>query len=135
MRGMKSLRFAAMLRPATALLVTGGFLAGCAARPGITGLPPSPNSRLYAYLIAHGMARGAVMTRQIGPDGLFRLVTLDKAAQQATVNALKLQSSAANREADKALSNLIADLPRRTSSGPPDAPPDASEQTQNNRLP
>ncbi|WP_244289209.1 hypothetical protein [Gluconobacter kanchanaburiensis] len=132
---MKSLRFTAMLRSATALLVAGGFLAGCAARPGITGVPPSPNSRLYAYLIAHGMARGAVMTRQIGPDGLFQLVTLDKAAQRATVNALTLQSSAANRDADKALSNLIADLHRKISSGPPDALPDASEQIQKNRLP
>ncbi|GBR35659.1 hypothetical protein AA3266_2203 [Gluconobacter kondonii NBRC 3266] len=97
----------------------------------MTGLPPSPNSRLYAYLIAHGMARGAVMTGQISPDGLTRLVTLDKAAQQATLNALKLQSSSANRQADQALSNLLADLPQKT----PLRMTHPSEQAQKNRLP
>ncbi|MBN3866498.1 hypothetical protein [Gluconobacter kondonii] len=121
----------AVWRSATALFVAGGFLAGCAAHPEMTGLPPSPNSRLYAYLIAHGMARGAVMTGQISPDGLTRLVTLDKAAQQATLNALKLQSSSANRQADQALSNLLADLPQKT----PLRMTHPSEQTQKNRLP
>lgn len=122
---------AAVWRSTAALLVAGSLLAGCVARPVMTGLPPSPNSRLYAYLIAHGMARGAVMTGQIGPEGLVRLVTLDKAAQQATVNALKLQSSSANRQADQALSNLLADLPQKT----PPLPRSPAEQTQKNRLP
>ncbi|OUI83590.1 hypothetical protein HK22_09135 [Gluconobacter sp. DsW_056] len=121
----------AVWRSATALLVAGGFLVGCAARPEMTGVPPSPNSRLYAYLIAHGMARGAVMTGQIGPEGLTRLVTLDKAAQQATLNALKLQSSSANRQADQALSSLLADLPQKT----PPITAHPAEQTQKNRLP
>lgn len=71
------------------------------------------------------------MTGQIGPEGLVQLVTLDKAAQQATVNALKLQSSSANREADQALSNLLADLPQKT----PAIPQNPAEQTQKNRLP
>ena len=71
------------------------------------------------------------MTRQIGPDGLTRLVTLDKAAQQATLNALKLQSSSANRQADQALSNLLADLPQKTPLRMAHPP----EQTQKNRLP
>gem|GEM_PF-7015690 len=71
------------------------------------------------------------MTRQIGPDGLTRLVTLDKAAQQATLNALKLQSSSANRQADQALSNLLADLPQK----PLPMTSHPSEQTQKNRLP
>ncbi|MFT8806958.1 hypothetical protein [Gluconobacter sp.] len=131
MSDMKASR-PAVWRPVLALLVAGGFLAGCVARPAMTGLPPSPNSRLYAYLIAHGMARGALMTGQIGPEGLTRLVTLDRAAQQATVNALKLQSSSANRQADQALSSLLADLPQKTPSAPPSNP---SEQTQKNRLP
>ncbi|WP_249208297.1 hypothetical protein [Gluconobacter albidus] len=121
----------AVWRSATALLVAGGFLAGCAARPEMTGVPPSPNSRLYAYLIAHGMARGAVMTGQIGPEGLTRLVTLDRAAQQATLNALKLQNSSANRQADQALSSLLADLPQKT----PPITAHPAEQTQKNRLP
>ena len=71
------------------------------------------------------------MTGQIGPEGLTRLVTLDKAAQQATLNALKLQSSSANRQADQALSNLLADLPQKT----PLRMTHPSEQTQKNRLP
>ena len=130
MRDTKASR-PAVWRSAVALLVAGGFLAGCVAHPAMTGLPPSPNSRLYAYLIAHGMARGAVMTGQIGPEGLSHLVALDRAAQQATVSALRLQSASANRQADQALSTLLADLPRKT----PPPPPDPSEQTQKNRLP
>lgn len=71
------------------------------------------------------------MTGQIGPEGLSQLVALDRAAQQATVNALKLQSSSANRQADQALSSLLADLPQKT----PPNPANPSEQTQKNRLP
>ncbi len=71
------------------------------------------------------------MTGQIGPEGLTRLVTLDKAAQQATLNALKLQNSSANRQADQALSSLLADLPQKN----PPITAHPAEQTQKNRLP
>lgn len=71
------------------------------------------------------------MTGQIGPEGLTRLVTLDKAAQQATLNALKLQSWSANRQADQALSSLLADLPQKT----PPITAHPAGQTQKNRHP
>ncbi|MBF0870738.1 hypothetical protein [Gluconobacter japonicus] len=86
-----------------------GLLAGCVARP-MEGVPPSPNARLYAYLMAHGMARGALMGGRITARNVPKLISLDHDAQKAVLNAMRSQTSAENRKADAAIAALLSSL-------------------------
>ncbi|GBR25364.1 hypothetical protein [Gluconobacter japonicus] len=93
-------------RMSTFVLMT-GLLAGCVARP-MEGVPPSPNARLYAYLMAHGMARGALMGGRITARNVPKLISLDHDAQKAVLNAMRSQTSAENRKADAAIAALLS---------------------------
>lgn len=95
-------------RMSTFVLMT-GLLAGCVARP-MEGVPPSPNARLYAYLMAHGMARGALMGGRITARNVPKLISLDHDAQKAVLNAMRSQTSAENRKADAAIAALLSSL-------------------------
>jgi len=92
-------------RMSTFVLMT-GLLAGCVARP-MEGVPPSPNARLYAYLVAHGMARGALIGGRITAQNVPKLISLDHDAQKAVLNAMHLQTSSENRKADAAIAALL----------------------------
>ncbi|KXV38596.1 hypothetical protein AD942_13550 [Gluconobacter japonicus] len=95
-------------RMSTFVLMT-GLLAGCVARP-MEGVPPSPNARLYAYLVAHGMARGALIGGRITARNVPKLISLDHDAQKAVLNAMRSQTSAENRKADAAIAALLSSL-------------------------
>lgn len=88
------------------LCLAGMLLGGCVMRPR-AGIPASPNARLYAYFIAHGMARGALMTGAVPPGDVFRLVALDRAARDAVLNAFRQNSPVGNKAADAALAALL----------------------------
>ncbi|GBD55751.1 hypothetical protein [Gluconobacter wancherniae] len=94
------------------ILVMGGFLSACAGTPPHHGVPPSPNARLYAYLVAHGMARGAVMSGQIKPQNIQQIAAVDLSAQKAVFTALERQTSRDNIKADTALTDFLDALPR-----------------------
>ncbi|EHH68446.1 hypothetical protein [Gluconobacter morbifer] len=118
-----------IFRKAVLLVLGGGLLSSCAIHPQIEGVAPSPNARLYSYLIVHGMARGAIMTRQITPENIRQLVALDRNAQIAAINAMRLQNRAGNRQADATLEDLLKDISQPPSHGV------ASTEAQKNRQP
>jgi len=95
-----------VIRRMSVLVLMAGLLAGCVARP-MEGVPPSPNARLYAYLVAHGMARGALMGGRITPQNVPKLISLDHDAQKAVLNAMRLQTTSENRKADAAIAALL----------------------------
>ncbi|MBS1067135.1 hypothetical protein [Gluconobacter cerinus] len=97
---------ATFTRKLTGFALVGSLLCGCVARP-FEGVPPSPNARLYAYLIAHGMARGALMRGKVTPQNVQKLISLDHDAQKAVLNATRLQTSSENRQADAAIAAFL----------------------------
>ncbi|OAG72618.1 hypothetical protein A0J51_02062 [Gluconobacter japonicus] len=95
-----------VIRRMSVIVLTTGLLAGCVARP-MEGVPPSPNARLYAYLVAHGMARGALMGGRITAQNVPKLISLDHDAQKAVLDAMRLQTTSENRKADAAIAALL----------------------------
>ncbi|QDH17891.1 hypothetical protein [Swingsia samuiensis] len=91
-----------------ALILIGSFLSGCITHPQRTeGVPPSPNARLYTFLIAHGMVRGALITGRISPQNIQNVIILDHGAEQTALQAAQKQTPSAVKKADLSVEKLL----------------------------
>ncbi|WP_010667745.1 hypothetical protein [Acetobacter aceti] len=84
-----------------------GALAACQASP-VVSTKPTPHTLVYSYMMAHGMARGAVMSGGITPRRLTEIIVLDHEALLAVAREESLPSDSNMRAANKAIEQLIA---------------------------
>lgn len=54
-------------------------LTACTSAP-VVSTKPTPHTLIYTYLMAHGMARAAVMSGAVQPEALPQLLVADQAA-------------------------------------------------------
>ncbi|WP_156480450.1 hypothetical protein [Acetobacter tropicalis] len=60
-------------------------------------ITPTPTTLIYSYIIAHGMARGRVMSGDLAPQDVIRLAQADQMALLSVLMAEKEPS----RESEK----------------------------------
>lgn len=84
-----------------------GALAACQASP-VVNTRPTPHTLIYSYMIAHGMARGAVMSGGITPHRLTEIIVLDHEALLAVAREESSPADSNMRAANKAIEQLIA---------------------------
>lgn len=84
-----------------------GALAACQASP-VVSTRPTPHTLIYSYMIAHGMARGAVMSGGITAHRLTEIIVLDHEALLAVAREESLPSDSNMRAANRAIEQLIA---------------------------
>jgi len=85
-------------------------LSACATRPESVAEVPTQHSVVYTYLMAHGMARGYVMSEPLDRPSLDKLISIDHAALMAVATESALPSSVHLRDATHAVENLLAML-------------------------
>ncbi|MFT8804026.1 MAG: hypothetical protein ABF856_02410 [Acetobacter aceti] len=84
-----------------------GALAACQASP-VVSTRPTPHTLVYSYMIAHGMARGAVMSGGITPHRLTEIIVLDHAALLAVAREETSPGDSNMQAANSAIERLIA---------------------------
>lgn len=67
-------------------MVAVSLLAGCQAPMATVKITPTPTTLIYSYIIAHGMARGRVMSGDLAPQDVIRLAQADQAARGSIVD-------------------------------------------------
>lgn len=65
------------------------LLAGCQAPMATVKITPTPTTLIYSYIIAHGMARGRVMSGDLAPQDVIRLAQADQMALLSVLMAEK----------------------------------------------
>ncbi|ATJ91314.1 MULTISPECIES: hypothetical protein [Acetobacter] len=65
------------------------LLAGCQAPMATVKITPTPTTLIYSYIIAHGMARGRVMSGDLAPQDVIRLAQADQTALLSVLMAEK----------------------------------------------
>lgn len=65
------------------------LLAGCQAPMATVKITPTPTTLIYSYIIAHGMARGRVMSGDLAPQDVIRLAQADQMALLSVLIAEK----------------------------------------------
>lgn len=64
------------------------LLAGCHTSMTTVKITPTPTTLLYSYIIAHGMARGRIMSGDLAPQDVIRLAQAD---QMALLSVLRVE--------------------------------------------
>ncbi|GBQ22907.1 hypothetical protein AA0472_0923 [Acetobacter estunensis NRIC 0472] len=82
-------------------------LAACQASPAVS-LRPTPHSLIYSYMMAHGMARGAVMSGGMTPRQIMELIVVDHAALLAVAREMAEPSGGNMHAANDAIIRLVA---------------------------
>jgi len=85
-------------------------LSACAGNPDERTAANDPHVVVYAYLMAHGMARGYVMSEPVGKDDLARLISVDRTALLAVAQESTQPSPAHLRSATAAVESLLSML-------------------------
>ncbi|WP_050942236.1 hypothetical protein [Acetobacter tropicalis] len=70
-------------------MVAVSLLAGCQAPMATVKITPTPTTLIYSYIIAHGMARGRVMSGDLAPQDVIRLAQADQMALLSVLMAEK----------------------------------------------
>lgn len=89
---------------APAILV---LLAGCQTAPAVS-VRPTPHTLVYAYLMAHGMARGCVMSGGLDMAGLKEVMVADRFALLAVMLETAHPSDTNMKQASQAVQRLLA---------------------------
>ncbi|MFT8719316.1 hypothetical protein [Acetobacter sp.] len=84
-----------------------GILAACQAAP-VVKVEPTPHTLVYSYLMAHGMARGAVMSGGMNARQLLDLIRADHEALLAVAHESSAPGSTNLKAANEAVERLIA---------------------------
>ena len=84
-----------------------GILAACQAAP-VVKVEPTPHTLVYSYLMAHGMARGAVMSGGMNARQLLDLIRADHEALLAVARESSIPGSTNLKAANEAVERLIA---------------------------
>lgn len=79
------------------------LLAGCQAPMATVKITPTPTTLIYSYIIAHGMARGRVMSGDLAPQDVIRLAQADQMALLSVLMAEKEPSRKAMERARSAV--------------------------------
>ncbi|NHN87542.1 hypothetical protein GOB81_02705 [Acetobacter sp. LMG 1627] len=106
-----------------------GVLGACQAAP-VVNLDPTPHTLIYSYLMAHGMARGAVMSGGMNMQQLLDLIRIDREALRAVSRETAAPGSDNLRAANQAVERLI-DATKPLDGGP--ATPAGSVKTSGSR--
>ncbi|GEN62729.1 hypothetical protein [Acetobacter oeni] len=117
-RGSRRLR--ATLRPAGVIAVLCAVSA-CQTSSEVS-LRTTPHTLIYTYLMAHGMARGTVMSGDMTPQKLSGLLIADRAALLAVMKETAYPSGSNLAAASQAVQQLLA-MTQPSDYGAPRPPP------------
>ncbi|NHN85839.1 hypothetical protein GOB93_14480 [Acetobacter musti] len=83
-------------------------VSACQTSSPVVDMRPTPHTLIYTYLMAHGMARGTVMSGDITPPQLTGLLVADRAALLAVMKETAYPSGANLVAASRAVQQLLA---------------------------
>lgn len=95
-----------MLRAGGALAVL--LCVSACQQQAVVDVRPTPHTLIYTYLMAHGMARGTVMSGEMTPQKLTGLLVADRAALLAVLKETAYPSGTNLAAASKAVQVLLA---------------------------
>ncbi|MDN7354073.1 hypothetical protein [Acetobacter senegalensis] len=70
-------------------------------------ITPTPTTLIYSYLIAHGMARGRVMSGDLTPQDVIQLARADQMALLSVLMAEKEHSARNFKDAGEAMVSFL----------------------------
>lgn len=91
-------------------MVAVSLLAGCQAPMATVKITPTPTTLIYSYIIAHGMARGRVMSGDLAPQDVIRLAQADQMALLSVLMAEKEPSRRSFKGAANAVVSFLSAL-------------------------